>query len=241
MKTTHILLRYLLLIACMAASIIAEAQLLRFQEDYKLGYKDSQGHVVVPASYEAGSEMKDGFAIVLKDAKRGYINSKGMAIIPCIYEDAALFEDGLACVQQNGRYGFIDSLGSWIIPPSYENAFSFQNGLARISTGGKWGTIDRNGRVVIAPIYASLLDANDGLLIASVDGRLFGYIDQTGKPVIGFQFLQAFPFDGQTKQAVAETAEGLVLIDRNGRPIRKVANEVLEKRAERGGKWRERD
>ena len=51
--------------------------LIRFYQNAKVGYKDAQGNVIVQPNYYAGSEFKDGVALVLQNNKRGYINNKG--------------------------------------------------------------------------------------------------------------------------------------------------------------------
>jgi len=83
--------------------------LVRFYQNAKVGYKDASGNVVVQPSYEAGSEFREGYAIVLKDRKRGFIDHNGLVAIPFVYDDASLFQNGKARVMQNGKYGWIDA------------------------------------------------------------------------------------------------------------------------------------
>src|ERR1043165_6959059 len=118
MKARQLLMLIMLIPALCEPSF---CQLLRFTSGYKIGYKDEAGRVVVPPTYTAGSEMQEGYAIIMKGAKRGYINAAGQEVIACQFDDASLFEQGLACVQQNEHYGYINTKGQWTIAPVYEN------------------------------------------------------------------------------------------------------------------------
>src|SRR5437016_5934194 len=82
--------------------------LVRFYENAKVGYKDQDGKVVVPAKYEAGSEFYEGMALVLENRMRGFINNKGEVAIPFIYSDASVFKGGLARVTKGSKNGYIN-------------------------------------------------------------------------------------------------------------------------------------
>ena len=222
-----------LLLVFSGISALSHAQLLRFQEEYKVGYKDAAGNVVVFPVYDAGSEMKEGFAIVMKGGKRGYINAKGAESIACNYEDASLFENGLACVQLNGKYGFINTNAVWVIQPIYDNAFIFKNGLARVCRAQKWGMINPQGAVVIPMLYERLYDITDGLVAASMDGHHYGYIDAKGKVVIDFHFNLALPFDEQLHRAIVTTTKGNFYINKKGAITEQVADNEEEEEHER--------
>nr|MBK9652114.1 WG repeat-containing protein [Bacteroidota bacterium] len=125
-------------VACFA-SINADAQLQRFYENAKVGYKNIEtGAVVVPAKYYAGSEFMEGYALVLEGRKRGFIDAKGEVIIPFEYDDASIFYDGVARVMKGGKHGYINMKGETVIPFIYDFADDFKGGLARVSKGGKW-------------------------------------------------------------------------------------------------------
>src|SRR3954467_12358635 len=93
----------------LSASTFSMAQdLVRFYENAKVGYKDDNGNVVVPAKYEAGSEFYEGMALVLQNRLRGFINNKGEVAIPFMYNDASVFKSGLARVSKGSKSGYIN-------------------------------------------------------------------------------------------------------------------------------------
>ena len=98
----------LVLFLFVIAQVSNAQNVIRFYENGKVGYKKSTGEIIIPATYPAGSEMMENYAIVLKGNKRGYINDKGETIIPFIYDDASVFSSGLACVMKENKYGYIN-------------------------------------------------------------------------------------------------------------------------------------
>ena len=210
----------------------ADAQLQRFQEHTRIGYKDASGKVIVPAIYTAGSNMKAGYAVVLEGDKRGYIDATGRQTIPCSFDDASPFEEGLACVSKAGMYGFIRTSGEWAITPVYQNAFSFSNGLARVQRNGRWGMIDRKGKVIIPFLYRRLGDLHDGLVIAAIEDGKIGYLTAQGNVAIEFKYRDAFPFDTKLHQAIVVLPDGKYRIDRKGAVLGKVYDEKEEEEAE---------
>lgn len=214
--------KHLLILLILGCSYRSGAQLVRYQEYYKVGYKSASGEVILPAAYDAGSEMSEGFAVVIRGALRGYINARGAEAIPCKYEDASLFVHGLACVQLNGKWGFINTSGAWGIQLLFDNAFSFKNGLARVLTHGKWGMINERGEMIIPAIYARLYDLSEGLIAASLDEQNYGYIDARGKVAIDFKFNLSQPFNESTHKGVVYRKDGAYFINKKGEVLEKV-------------------
>eukprot|EP01031_Cornospumella_fuschlensis_P014234 gene14234-17398_t len=85
-------------------NIEVQAQGLKTFEgnDYKLGLKDTEGKIILPASYDLIAEFYEGRALVrlggLMDGKFGFINEQGKTVIPVNYEMAWDFRDGRAKV-----------------------------------------------------------------------------------------------------------------------------------------------
>src|SRR5437763_3816145 len=77
--------------------------LVRFYENAKVGYRDQDGKLIVPAKYEAGSEFYEGMALVLENRMRGFINNRGEVVIQFIYNDASVFKNGLARVARGSK------------------------------------------------------------------------------------------------------------------------------------------
>lgn len=110
------------------------AELVKFTENYKVGYKNIQGAVIVSPIYDAGSDFEHGLALVVYNNKRGFIDERGIEVIQLLYEDATMFdvETGLACVKYAGKYGYINQKGEWIIQPHFANASGFTNARAKV-------------------------------------------------------------------------------------------------------------
>jgi hypothetical protein len=132
----------------------------------KYGYVDKFGNVIIPIEFTDAYDFKSGIARVFKDGKFGYIDKKGETIIPFIFDDAGDFVDGFATVKLNVNYGLINSKGEVKIPFSYDyiDPKCFSDGLV-------------------------------GVVIMNVDWeKKCGYINQSGKIVIGLQYSNAYTF-----------------------------------------------
>ncbi|MFN9320483.1 MAG: WG repeat-containing protein [Chitinophagales bacterium] len=178
-------------------SIVKESVLIKFTQDYKVGYKNERGVVIVPNKYTAGSDFENGFAIILAGDKRGYLDKYGNEAIPPQYQDASPFYYGLACVKKDGLYGYINPQNEWVIKNTFQNAFSFYEGVARVMVNNKWGLINLKGEFILQSEYVDIKDCAYGLILARKD-KLYGYLKSNGSWAIPPQYEQAmsFVFDG---------------------------------------------
>jgi hypothetical protein len=123
-------------------------------EDYKYGYIDKTGKVVIPLIYDYISPFSEGLAYVEKDGKCGYIDKTGKVIIPLIYEIAQSFSEGLAAVEKDGKWGYIDKTGKVAIPFEYVSAQPFEGGMAYVNIeswrfASRGSYIDKTGKAII--------------------------------------------------------------------------------------------
>ena len=92
----------------------------REEEEYKSGFIDKTGTIVIPCIYDSACDFSEGLARVGKKGKYGFINREGTEIVSCIYDDFRDFSEGFAAVAVyvNGilKWGFIDTNGRAIIP-----------------------------------------------------------------------------------------------------------------------------
>jgi len=154
--------------------------------EWKYGFKDKTGKVVIPCKWHMVSSFREGLALVtdFKD-KSCFIDKTGKVIIPCAWECANDFREGLAAIHRNGRWGFIDKTGKEVIPCTWKWAMAFHEGLARVQDfNEKFGFIDKIGKVVIPCTWYSALEFNEGLAAVYDFNKKGGYIDKTGKVVI---------------------------------------------------------
>ncbi len=173
--------------------------------DYKYGYIDTSGNIVISAQYDYAYSFSEGLAAVnrggeqpvfspFRGGKWGFIEKSGAVVIPFEYEGARSFSEGLAPVKKDGKWGYIDQDENIVIPFRYDMAYSFRNGLASVNRGGyvrdeyfccgEWGYIDKNDRVVVdfRESWFSLSDPGD-LIPVRMDG-IWGYKDRLGANVV---------------------------------------------------------
>ncbi|HZJ76736.1 MAG TPA: WG repeat-containing protein, partial [Oscillospiraceae bacterium] len=173
--------------------------------EYKSGYVNKTGKIVVPLIYDRAENFSEGLAVVVKDGKLGFIDKDGREVIPLNYYPyyyAYGFSEGLSVIFIDNKYGYINKSNEIIIPPIYEYAGKFSEGLAVVRENGKCGYIDKNGEVVIPFIYNLGNDFSEGLAAVRGDGG-WGYIDKKGNVIIPFKYFSAMDF-----------SEGLALVSK---------------------------
>lgn len=120
--------------------------------DFKYGYMDKEGDLIIPCKYERAHDFSEGLAMVYSTKKGidyyGYIDEKGSEVIPLQYEFGESFSQGLALVRQNRKFGFIDKKGEIVIPFKFDDADSFENGKARIKIKNRQFYIDEAGNEI---------------------------------------------------------------------------------------------
>ncbi len=149
----------------------------------KWGFKDENGHIVIPAKYDRITGFSEGLSCVKSKEKWRFIDKNDRVVLPGEYEEAYSFSEGLAAVKINGKYGFIDKTGRLVIPAKYDSGFVFLEGLAAVKLNDKYGFIDKNDKIVIPFLYEAASKFSEGLACVKTAGKE-GYIDKTGKLVI---------------------------------------------------------
>lgn len=187
------------------------------------GFVNMKGEEITPFEYYDASSFSDGLAAVQLPKKGwGYINTKGEIAINCQFYQADPFSCGRALVREWNKknYYFIDTTGAKITS-EYSTANSFSEGLASVLVNDgqyRWGFIDTSGQFVIYPSFKFAGIFSEGL--AAVDfgtnnGASYGYIDQTGTPVIDAQFNNAKDFHNGVAEVVNNGRKAY--IDKTGR------------------------
>ena len=167
----------------------------------KWGFKDADGNIVIPATYEKVWEFSEGLAPVqIRDKtaayKWGFIDKDNKFVIPATYVDARPFSEGLAPVDTDvywGGWGFIDKDNKMIIPAVYDGVTRFTEGLAGVAKDGKCGHIDKNNRFVIPPSYEGVAGFCDGLARVIIKEKA-GFIDRNNRIVIPAKYREAWWF-----------------------------------------------
>ena len=148
-------------------------------ESGRMGFKDANGDIAIPASWIWACDFHEGLAAVSDEKdKFGFIDASGNIVIPCIWDTCGYFSEGLTFVEKDGKFGYVNRQGDIVIPLIWSGAYPFYNGRA-IVFDDKQRYIDKQGNVLwtrerTAPEMVKIsdtseMDTNDMLLINSIE------------------------------------------------------------------------
>lgn len=199
--------------------------------DYRAGYIDETGRVVVAPRYYSASDFSEGLAFVESEEFEGLIDRDGRRVFRTD-EKVKKFQEGLAAAgARDGRkdgWGYIDRTGRRVIEGPYDFADDFSEGLAGVEIDNKYGFINRRGETVVPPRFDLRSEGKhpsrtvssgrfiEGLACVSIGG-LYGYIDRTGEFAIPPQFAVAQDFSEGLAWAVSRDGRTKGWIDKRGR------------------------
>ncbi len=182
-----------------------------FLPDYKYGFVDTTGKIVVPLVYDSVQPFSEGLAAVTIGSNTFFIDTAGRTVLDLgtTYQHVESFSEGLAVVSdQNYKHGAIDRTGQLVIPMEYDRMENFSHGLSAVGKqngtdayGNPFyaeGFINRTGTVAIPLDYGRAYSFSDGLAVVGVHSgyemddysgeyvqtHKYGFIDTTGKVVI---------------------------------------------------------
>lgn len=213
--------------------------LARVMQNFKCGFMDYNGKIVIETKYDDVMDFSEGLAAVKQasdswDSKWGFIDKNGKVVIDFLFSHQPTnFSSGRAFIKGNdGKFGIIDAKGKVLVEPKYNQAFPFENGFATVSyTDAKWQTtyeiIDINGKVIKSFTREKsgsetilLSGFKNGLAVAMKSGK-YGLIDTKGNVIVNFIFMKlnqmnddrayAELFDQKTKSITSG------YIDKNGK------------------------
>jgi hypothetical protein len=216
---------------------------IAFEHDFKWGYFDKRGTVVIKphftdaerftnglAAVYVGGRMRSGPILIPEGGHWGFIDKTGRILIPARYEHVDAFSEGLAAVRLGDQLVYIDRKGKEVLHfglvvgsdrDVYYSGGPFSSGLAwvealtiiRPHVVKKTGFINNAGKFVIASRFDDARDFSEGRAAVKI-GKQWGYIDKTGHVVIRPRFSEALKFhDGLA--AVADHGKWSY-IDRTG-------------------------
>lgn len=180
--------------------------LARIMREFRHGFMDKSGKIVIPAKYDDVRDFSEGKAAVkftnsLDESKWGYIDEKGSVVIDFLFKnEPTSFSDNRAFILgTDNKWGIIDETGKIIVEPKYNTVYPFSEGLATVSyLDDKWQRyyeiIDKNGKVIKS--FTKDKQGNqielmsgfkDGIALAMKSYK-YGFIDKKGNVVVDFQF-----------------------------------------------------
>ncbi|HEY2017571.1 MAG TPA: WG repeat-containing protein [Bryobacteraceae bacterium] len=167
------------------------------REGRKFGFINRAGAIIVPPTYDAVGDPKEGRIRVTVGSLSGYIDYSGKVVVDPKYDSAGEFRDSRAVVRQGDKYALIDPAGKLIADIPYRVLGEFHQGLLRFQAVGRvdasgkrlpttYGFVDRDGKVVIQPQFMPAAEFSDdptNLPFGGLDHD-WCYFDRTGKIVI---------------------------------------------------------
>lgn len=183
----------------------------------KMGIINANGELVLPLKYEyvfdcGGSDDVKSY-ILCQDDKYGLADCRGNILKQTEYDQMMSTGDDLIRVCLNDEYGYIDTDGNTIIsadnawvgimgnyglvPVEYKGARNF---LIYNSSGQYTGELD----------YRTVSSFGDNGLIAVGRDSVWGYADQYGELVIGFQYDEAEPFRNGVAVVTKDEKKGII-------------------------------
>jgi hypothetical protein len=185
------------------------------------GIINSDGYFIVKPKYDTISPFSEGRAIVIDGEGFKVIDENGKEITSKGYSFIGDYQEGRAITANTNEqgeyvYGYLNRRGKEVIPLSYESASDFQNGKALVKIkGGNYALIGLTGQVLNSYTYPFVDDYGEGMLAFrdSNEGK-WGYMDESGKVLIGQKFTGTLPFEAG--KAIVQSSDLYGLVDREG-------------------------
>jgi len=178
----------------------------KVQIEDKQAYIDIYGSYLVPPGYDNISFYSDTLLIFEDEDYLGLMQRNCVVVQNADYEEIGPLQNGRALIVQEDFIGYLDASGKLMIAPKFEiypnylSKATFKGNCAIVMLKGKYGIIDKTGKLVVPASYTSLGDV--GSLVAFSKGKLWGYIDLSGKEIIkpAYDYAESFV----NGQAIAE-------------------------------------
>lgn len=189
-------------------------------QDWKYGFVDTTGKVVIPFKYDRVESFKQGIAKVWIGNRVGYINRKGEDVIPLTFDalDHAnlnrFYNKWIIGIKDSVQYVF-DYSGREHTTLPYGRILGFNENEKsfHVLMINKWGTLDSNFSIKIPIEYESLQPISPNKIMAIKNSKV-GYIDYEGKVILPFVYDWVEPFEDYYMKAYDN---GLSLVGLDGK------------------------
>jgi hypothetical protein len=180
----------------------------QYSEGNKMGIKNADGEIIIPAVYDFVVPISDGLFNVKEGNYTAYFNKEGNVVLPFEnrYEVYGNFSEGLARIRANGKWGFIDKIGEEAIRPQFHYAEDFSDGRAIVrNEQDLHGAIDARGHLVIGYQFTTLTGFENGYAKFG-DLNTWGLIDTAGNIVVPQKYI--FIGDVYKNKVTVQVLEG---------------------------------
>ncbi|HMG88658.1 MAG TPA: WG repeat-containing protein [Chryseolinea sp.] len=200
-----------------------------FRENGKVGLKNEQGKILIPAKYDALGWSDGKFSVVnnvtgYKDGGVwGLINLENQLITKAIYEDVAASDGSLIIARKKSTLslrtvtGCLSTSGKEVIPFQYDGInISFMHAIVFTKIGNqyKYGLIDLDNKTLIPQQFKSIYSIGSlRYAVENFDNKM-ALFTETGKQVTSFSIDSISPFKKNYAIIYQNARQGL--IDRDG-------------------------
>lgn len=193
----------------------------------KKGIINLRNEVLIEAKFNDIYFRRDDYISIKSGKQACLLNLNFQEVIAKKYQNIGLFTaEGLATFEINDDeygylYGYINKYGEEIIPAKFEYAEDFYKGVAIVSIDEEYFLINVRGNRISTNSFTYLasprMEENENLFLCSKDDVFFGFIDNTGKEVIPFDYDELNLFTEGLAPAKKDGQWGF--IDKNNKTI----------------------
>lgn len=178
------------------------------------GLIDVFGTTTIPFKYQRLKTYGEGTYLAKFNGLWGIIKENGDSLVPFKYEFIGEMNNNRAIVSNGDSFNYIDQNGNEILTewietyPEYRQLAAFTRNHAKILFDKGYNLIDTNGRKLFTRDKDDI--GNYGSYIAVKKGDKWGYVNNRGSLVIGYNFTSAGSFDGKWAKAGGAPLTGVI-------------------------------
>ena len=193
-----------------------------FQQNGKVGVKDTRGAVIIPATFESLGWSDGNFSVIgqvtgYKTGQHwGLINLKEQRLTAAVYESLLPTGGDRLIVKKNAKYGCIDLKGKVTVPIRYDGIeVTGLRAIVVLHAGVllRYGLIDLNDRVIIPLIYQQVQAVGTFLFRVEDEHGKFALFHQEGNQLTPFRFDHISQFEGNLALVREGHMQGIISTD----------------------------
>jgi hypothetical protein len=209
---------YLILLCC--SNLVSAQELHLFYANGKAGFKNSEDAIVIQATLEAASQFMGNYAIAMQNNKKGLIKKDGTWQIPAIYNDIVYNGNEHFFAKKDSVFYLINLQQDIVIPQAIQKAYLPQNNIAKVYVNNAWRFVNVKAGYFLKNSYDNVGDFSYNKAPVCSNG-LWGFVDETGKLVINYQYIYASSFNNYGQAMVTNNQVKSYYINTSGKKLNK--------------------
>ena len=213
----------LLLLVGWGVSRFSSNPLVPLQQAGRWGYADTDGKLVIPATYETAGPFQEGRAVVAQAGAYGMVDEKGLSVVAPDYDALNPYAGGYARARVGEAYTFLDEQGQEF-GAYYFNALDFAEGYAAVLDHRGWYYITGPEAPATAPlVFREAYSFHDGLArVRLADGYTFISPKFLADSTVSTKPFGRYELAGDFADGQARVRQGgrQFLIDRDGEEVK---------------------